>query len=64
MCPEELVTFITTLAIVISKDRDTEEIDTLIIIFSQLASTLSTISFQRQKLNPDTDPTEQIIISN
>lgn len=64
MCPEELVTFITTLAIVIAKDRETEDIDTLIIIFSQLASTLSTISFQRQKLNPDADPTGQIIISN
>ena len=44
MCPEELVLFISTLAIAIAKDKSTDEINLLSVIFSQLGDTLATIA--------------------
>jgi hypothetical protein len=49
MCPEELTLFATSLAIAISKDRTTDEIDLTAVILSQIASSLATISIQRQQ---------------
>lgn len=49
MCPDELVLFISTLAITIAKDKSTDEIDLLSVIFSQLGDTLATISTSRQR---------------
>lgn len=47
MCPEELVLFISTLAITIAKDKSTDEINLLSVIFSQLGDTLATIATSR-----------------
>lgn len=55
MCPEELAALITSLAITISKDRDTKDIDFFAVVFSQLSCVLATISVQRGLLNPDKD---------
>jgi hypothetical protein len=52
MCPEELVSIVTALAIAISKDKSTDEIDLLAIVFTQLSDTLITISAQKQLLKP------------
>jgi hypothetical protein len=48
MCPEELVLFISTLAITISKDKSSDEIELLSAIFSQLGDTLATIVTSRE----------------
>lgn len=44
MCPEELVLFISTLAIAIAKDKSSDEVNLLSVIFSQLGDTLATIA--------------------
>lgn len=43
----ELVTLISTLACSIAKDRTTDEINTLAVIFTQLGDTLTTIATTR-----------------
>ncbi len=48
MCPEELVLFISTLAITIAKDKNTDEVNLLSVIFSQLGDTLATIATSRE----------------
>lgn len=47
MCAEELVLFITTLAIAIAKDKTEDEIEILASIYSQLGDTLATIAIKR-----------------
>jgi len=47
MCPDELVLFISTLAIAISKDKSSDDIELLAVIFSQLGDTLATIVTSR-----------------
>lgn len=43
----ELVTFISTLACIISKDLSKQEIDFLALVFTQLGDTLATISLNK-----------------
>ena len=50
MNAEELVLFISTLAITISKDKTIDELDILASIYSQLGDTLATIATKRSQL--------------
>lgn len=43
----ELVTFISTLSCIISKDMSKKEIDFLSVVFTQLGDTLATISLNK-----------------
>lgn len=43
----ELVTFISTLAYIISKDMSKQETDFLALVFTQLGDTLATISLNK-----------------
>ena len=56
MSPEELAAFATTLAIAIAKDKTTDEIDLIAILLAQIGTTLGTISLQRGRLNPKSEP--------
>lgn len=48
ICPENLAAAVATLAIGISKDKSTVEINVLAAIFNQLGDTLETIAAQRE----------------
>lgn len=50
MSPEELVALTTSLAIAIAKDKSMDEINMLAAVFSQVSTTLATISVQRDIL--------------
>ena len=53
MQPCEIVTFISAISCVIAKDKTSDEIEELSVIFSQLGDTLATIavSMDRNKAN-------------
>lgn len=48
MCAEELVMFITTLAIALAQGKSNDEIGMLSTIYSQLGDTLATIATKRE----------------
>ncbi|WOO39215.1 DUF6774 domain-containing protein [Anaerocolumna sp. AGMB13020] len=58
MCPEELAAFAASLAIAISKDKTTDELDLIAVLLSQVSSTLATISIQKSNLEPDSSDNE------
>lgn len=51
MCPEELVAFISSVAIAISKGLTNSQLDILAAVFTQLADTFATISVQRSNID-------------
>lgn len=50
ICPENLATVVTALAIAIAQDKSNEELNVLSSIFNQLGETLETIIAQRECL--------------
>ncbi|MGN0471089.1 MAG: DUF6774 domain-containing protein [Acutalibacteraceae bacterium] len=49
MCPNELVTSITALAVAIAEGKSEEEISLLAALFTQLGDTLATIAVQKNR---------------
>lgn len=49
MCPNELVTSITALAVAIAEEKSEEEISLLAALFTQLGDTLATIAVQKNR---------------
>lgn len=47
--PEGLAASVTAAAVAIAKDKTTDEIDLLAVVFTQLGDTLATISLARQQ---------------
>lgn len=50
ICPENMATVVTALAIAMAQDKSVEELNVLSSIFNQLGETLETIMAQREYL--------------
>lgn len=60
MNPNELVTLITAIAVLISRSvPDNKELGLLALVFSQLGDTLATIVAQRELISSRTETTEE-----
>jgi hypothetical protein len=56
MCPDEFVTFLTSLAIVISNDKTADETVYLAVMFSQISASLNSIAAQKEVIEKKCNP--------